>query len=258
MIFVLTEKIGEKIEQYPIFEKERTVITFGRSSLCEYVLLSDRPQELNRKISKMQATLEKKSGQWTLHSGCIAISARGDIEPKPPGSPLFLGSSELVENSIPMTIGLSVYLYRELEDYCILTATDEDGLEEIMNPSQDDLDATQGYDLMQEIQGNIETLRTEVKEIMNVVSGIQVSLQALFTSERSQNKRLDTHSKTIVKTLCALGLVATGTLGGYQLFDNSQRREIAYDLVKLVLSASTGLGGLALFKDTIDKKDNKS
>ena len=95
IIFLLTERIGHDLTEHIIFPKDRNLIAFGRSPLAEYRLLHTRTDETNRKISRIQATLETRFGEWFISPGCTERSARGDIKPSRPASPLWMDDREV-------------------------------------------------------------------------------------------------------------------------------------------------------------------
>jgi hypothetical protein len=249
-IFVLIEKIGEKTTHTPIFVRDRKLITFGRSPLCEYRLLASRPDKPNEKISRIQATLKEVDGVWFLYPGCI--EARGSIPVGRPGSPLFIKSVPFAGDSIEMKFDYEIYLYREMDDRAMLICTNEEGLERMSRPEQ--FDGTQSFDL-------IDELRIDVKNLEQIVlagfSEMRASVATLYDSERIQNQRLDTHSNTMLKFGGASFLIVLAFFGGSQLMSQDNRKDIVYDSIKLLLTTVSGLGGGALLKDAIDKKSNR-
>jgi hypothetical protein len=250
-IFVLVEKIGEDVTHTPIFVRDRKVITFGRSPSCEYRLLIGRSDSINEKISRIQATLKEIDGAWFLYPGCI--ESRGSIPVSKPGSPMFIESSAFTGDRLEMTLDTEVFLYREVDDRAMLICTNEEGLERMSRPEQ--FDGTQSFDL-------IDELRSDVKNLEQIVlagfSEMRASVATLYDSERIQNRRLDTHSSTMLKFGGASFLIVLAFFGGSQLLSQDNRKDIIYDGIKLLLTTVSGLGGGALLKDAIDKKSNGS
>ena len=245
IIFLLTERIGYENTEHIIFPKDREVIAFGRSPLSEYRLLATRTEATNRRISRIQATLEKRSGEWYLCPGCTQKSSRGDILPARPGSPLWIDDREVTKD-LKMAIGLSVYLYRENDDYSILACVDEATLEQLSCPSNR-LDDTQPYDLLGDLQESIKTLQGSVAQIL-------VAIEVLTHSDRIQSKQIDTQRRTYTKLGLAVTLCMFAVFGGSQLLDPNQRKDLFYDLVKFVVSTGAGTSGIALLKNAMDNR----
>lgn len=241
-IFVLIEKINGESTQTPIFIRDRDIITFGRSNNCEYQLLSRRNDSMNQRISRMQATLKECEDGWYLYPGCILESAREGILPGKPGSPLFIESTSFIGESIKMDLKSEVFLYREIDDHALLICTNERGLEDMSCSVP--LDGTQSYDL-------IDALRTDIQRLEELVLS---GFSSLRDSDQIQNNRLNTHSKTLIKMIGAIFLVFLAFAGGSQLLDGANKQDFAYNIVKLIMSTGSGIGGAALLKDAIEKR----
>ena len=248
-IFVLIEEINGESTQTPIFVRDRKIITFGRSASCEYKLLKHRNDSMNQKISRMQATLKEGEDGWYLHPGCITESAREGILPGRPGSPLFIESTSFIGESIKMDLKSEIFLYREIDDHARIVCTNEEGLEAMSNSVNPE--GTQSYDL-------IDALRTDIKRLEDLVligfSETTASISTLLDSDRIQNRRLDTHSKTLIKMSGAVFLVFLAFAGGSQLLDSANKQDFAYNVVKLIMSTGSGIGGAALLKNAIEKR----
>lgn len=238
----MIETINGESTQTPIFIRDRKIITFGRSPSCEYQLLKSRNDSVNQKISRMQATLKQCEDGWHLYPGCIPESAREGILPGRPGSPMFIESTSFIGDSIKMELKSEIFLYREIDDHVMIVCTDEKGLEAMSSPIQ--TDGTQSYDL-------IDALRLDIKRLEELVL---IGFASLRDSDRIQNSRLDTHSKTLIKMSGAVLLVFLAFAGGSQLLDEANKQDFAYNVVKLIVSTGSGIGGAALLKDAIEKR----
>ena len=251
IIFLLTERIGHDLTEHIIFPKDRNLIAFGRSPLAEYRLLHTRTDETNRKISRIQATLETRFGEWFISPGCTERSARGDIKPSRPASPLWMDDRE-VNMYTELSVGMDIYLYREIDDYSLLSCLNEATLEQRSSRSIDD---TEPYDLLKDLQHSLKVLETLV--VTGFVD-VRLSIESLNYSDRLQSKQIDTQRKTYLKLGLAVALCGLGILGGSQLLDLSQRKDLFYDLTKLALSTGAGTSGIALLKNAIDNKRTPS
>lgn len=249
IIFLLTEQIGYEKTEHIIFPKDRQVLSFGRSPLAEYRLLVSRTDAANRKISRIQATLEQRSDEWYLCPGCTEKSARGDIVPARPGSPLWIGDREVIKD-LKMSIGLSVYLYRENDDHALLHCVDEATLEHLSCPSNR-LDDTQPYDLLGDLQDSLQTLETSVAAGF---AEMRESIETLSRSDRIQSKQIDTQRRTYTKLTLAATLCVLAIFSGSQLLDPNHRKDLFYDLIKFIISTGSGTSAIALLKNAMENR----
>jgi hypothetical protein len=257
IVFVLTEKIGIETKHRLVFPQDLTIVTFGRSPLCEYQLLSERiakTDRANQRISAIQATLELRSDGWVLIPGSTPESVRGVLVPKKPGSPFWIGDQPSEVAFIRMAIGSAIYIYREDVDYCLLSCTDESGLEQLLNPESRG-DDTQSYSLLGELQSSTKASIVALEKTMTTsIGAIMTSIEALYQNDRIQSQRIDSAPLTNLKYSCALALLFCGGFGFTQLLDQTQRKDLIYKLLETGLTIGASGGGFALFKDAIDKR----
>jgi hypothetical protein len=269
-VFVLNELFGDEQSETIIIPGDRSLLTFGRSPLCSYQLLADRGIDLNKYISKIQASLQKSDEKWFLHSGCI--EAVGNIKVGPASSPFFIESS-VSDGVIEMVSGSEVILYREINDHATLICLDGLSLEtrykkshlitnaikpsfvESCVPSPDD---THSFDVIDDVFEMVKTLSSNVEAGF---SGVHTSLTELFQSERNQNSRLDDYGEridstqeTIGKMTIAGALIALTLIGGSKLFTEENRKDLVFSSIELLIS---GGAATAIFNDAVQKRSKK-
>lgn len=248
IFFELVEKIGTETRRQLIFPKDNELMTFGRSPLCEYRLLADRSEEENKYLPRIQATLQLSDGQWTLYRGCPPEAKRGPIPTGLSKMPFWLGSTKFMEASIPLSIGSSVYLYREERASCLLTCVDEASYAELHADRPLSPNDTKPYDLLGEIFKKVEALEQVV------LTGV-TTIEALVQNDQRQSRAIETHDRAILKIIGALVLILAGWGGVTTLLDPAKRSDLIFDTLKmLVLSVGSTGTGAYLIKGVWDNR----